>query len=68
MCKEIRELFPHIMKKGLQIKLYHYDELAGKILIESNGDMEEALKIFTDEWKSDKRRKYMTLHALSHVR
>lgn len=52
VCIEIRELLPHICKKGLQIDLYHYDELAGRVCIESDGDMEEALKFFTDEWKN----------------
>ncbi len=38
---EIRELFPHLCKKGLHLNFYHYD-LAGKINIESDGDLKHA--------------------------
>ena len=42
---EVRELFPHLSKKGL----HHIDELAGRIDIESDGDLKEALDNFEDE-------------------
>ena len=39
MCCDIKELFPHISKKGLEIELYHVDELAGRVTIESDRDL-----------------------------
>ena len=46
MEKEIETVFPHIPKKGCTVKLYHYDELAGKVSIESDIDAIEALNNF----------------------
>ena len=51
MCCDIKELFPHISKKGLEIELYHVDELAGRVTIESDCDLVEALENFVEEWK-----------------
>ena len=52
LCTEAKQLFPQIIKKGLDIELHHYDDLAGKVCIESDGgSMEEALKNFMNEWK-----------------
>ena len=39
VCNDVRELFPHICKKGLHLDLHHNDELAGKVNIESDGDL-----------------------------
>ena len=36
-------LFPDIEMKGLRLEMCYYDELAGKITIESDGDMVQAL-------------------------
>ena len=61
---EIRKLFPHLCKKGLHLKFYHYDDLAGKIEIESDGDLKEALNNFIGEWKiGGLRKEYLVLHA-----
>ena len=49
MCCDIKELFPHISKKGLEID--HVDELAGRVTIESDRDLVEALENFVEEWK-----------------
>ena len=65
VCAQVKELFPHLCKKGLEVELHHYDELAGKVSIESDGDLEEALKNFVEEWKNGAARKdYLTLHAV----
>ena len=40
---DVECLFPHISKKGLKLQLHHYDELAGKIVIDSDVDAVEAL-------------------------
>ena len=65
--KEIETLFPHIPKKGCTVKLYHYDELAGKVLIESDIDAIEALNNFIEEHKNSRRPTYMVLHAEDSV-
>ena len=44
LVNEIEGLFPHIKKKGLSLNLYHCDELAGKVVIESDADAVEALR------------------------
>ena len=63
MEKEIECLFPHIQKKGLKLKLYHCDELAGKVYIDSDADAVEALRNFTEESLNERRPMYMILHA-----
>ena len=40
---EIEGLIPHITNKGLKLNLYHNDELAGKVCIESDADATEEL-------------------------
>ena len=40
---DVEYLFPHITKKGLKLQFYHYDELAGKVVINSDVDAVEAL-------------------------
>ena len=42
--KEILSLFPHLVKKELDLELYHFDDLAGKVDIESDGDLVGALE------------------------
>ena len=37
--QEILELFPHIEKKGLRLRMHYYDDLAGKVYIDSNADI-----------------------------
>ena len=63
MEKEIECLFPHIQKKGLKLKLYHCDELAGKVYIDSDADAVEALRNFTEESLNERRPMYMILRA-----
>ena len=41
-------LFPDIEKIGLRLEMYYEDELIGKITIESDGDMIQALRSFTE--------------------
>ena len=53
--EEIECLFPHIKEKGLKLQLYHYDDLAGKVIIDSDVDAVEALNNFIQE-SLDKRR------------
>ena len=63
MEKEIECLFPHIQKKVLKLNLYHCDELAGKVYIDSDADAVEALRNFTEESLNERRPMYMILHA-----
>ena len=42
------DLFPDVQKKGLCLEMYYEDELVGKITIESDGDMIQALRSFTE--------------------
>lgn len=68
VSSEIKKLFPNLLRKGLDIELHHYDELAGKVCIESDGDMDEALCNFSDEWQQGgSRREYLTLHVVDCV-
>ena len=46
---EVASLFPHIVKKGLRLSLFYYDDLAGKVHIESDGDAQAALQSFREE-------------------
>lgn len=41
-------LFPDVHKKGVHLQMHYEDELVGKITIESNEDMIQALKSFTE--------------------
>ena len=50
--RQIGELFPHVAKKHLKLKLFHYDELAGKVYIDSDADVTGALENFVEEWES----------------
>ena len=38
------DLFLDVQKKGLRLEMYYEDELVGKVTIESNGDMIQALR------------------------
>ena len=60
---EIISLFPHIQAKGLRLNLFHFDEIAGKVKIESDGDMQEALTNFMEEWHGTRRHQFLVLHA-----
>ena len=64
MCCDIKELFPHISKKGLEIELYHVDELAGRVTLESDHDLVESLENFVEERKGRSRKEHLTLHAV----
>ena len=44
----IIDLYPDVKKKGLRLEMYYEDELVGKITIESDGDMKQALRSFTE--------------------
>ena len=65
---EILSLFPVIHAKGLGLYLYHFDEIAGKIHIESDGDLQEALTNFTEEWHGARRNEFLVLHACDTTR
>ena len=64
LCQRTDRVLP---KKGCTVKLYHYDELAGKVLIESDIDAIEALNNFIEEHKNSRRPTYMVLHAEDSV-
>ena len=51
---EVTLLFPHIIKKGLHLSFFYHD-LAGRVHIESDGDMQAALQCFIDEWDNERR-------------
>ena len=51
MCVRRSGNYFHVCRKGLQLQLFHFDDLAGHIDIESDGDTKEALENFDDEWK-----------------
>ena len=56
--------FPHLVKKGLGLELYHVDDLAGKVTIESDGDLVGALKHFMVEMQQiSLRKEYLVLHG-----
>ena len=62
--QEILELFPHIEKKGLRLRMHYYDDLAGKVYIDSNADIQNTLESFTEEWSSQNPRKnFLVLHV-----
>ena len=64
VSQEILQLFPQVVKRGLGLNLFHFDELAGKVAIESDADINEALHNFKEEsWKSRPRNEFMTFHA-----
>lgn len=64
VCYEVLQLFPQVTKRGLGLKLFHFDELAGKVSIESDADINEALHNFKEESRqSHPRKEFMTLHA-----
>ena len=50
---EVTSLFPHIIKKGLRLNFFYHDDLAGRVHIESDGDMQAALQCFVDEWDNE---------------
>ena len=61
--EDIEHLFPHVKERGLKLHLYHYDELAGKVFIDSDVDAVEALNNFIQESLDERRQMYMILHA-----
>ena len=60
---EVSSLFPQIVKKGFHLNLFYYDDLAGEVHIESDGDMQQALQFFLEEWDNERRKEYLVLHA-----
>ena len=60
---EVISLFPHIQAKGLRLNLFHFDEIAGRVQIDSDGDMQEALISFTEEWNGSRHHEYQVLHV-----
>ena len=61
--REIGHLYPHLEAKGMKVKMFHIDDLAGRIDIESDADMSEALENFVEEYRGRKRKDFITLHA-----
>lgn len=60
--KEILSLFPNLVKKGLDLDLYHLDDLAGKVNIESDGDLVAALQNYVEEMhRASPRKEYMQM-------
>ena len=41
-------LFPDVAKKGLRLEMHYEDDLVGNITIETDGDMTQALRSFTE--------------------
>ena len=60
---EVISLFPHVQAKGLRLNLFHFDEIAGTVQIESDGDMQEVLTNFSEEWHGTRHHEYLVLHA-----
>ena len=60
---EFLSIFLHVHAKKLWLRLYHFDEIAGKVNIESDGDMQKALTSFNEEWHGARRHNYLLLHA-----
>ena len=60
---EIISLFPQVQAKGLRLNFFHFDEIAGRVQIESDGDMQEALTNFNEEWHGTRRHEFLVLHA-----
>ena len=60
---EVLELFPHIQAKDLRLKLFHFDEIAGRVHIDSDGYMQEALTNFSGEWHGPCSHEFLVLHA-----
>ena len=60
---DVEGLFPHISKKGLKLQLHHYDELVGKLVIDSDVDAVEALNDFIEESRKERRSEFIVLHA-----
>ena len=57
MCCDIKEFFPHISKKGLEIELYHVDELAGRVTLESDHDLVPSLPTPCESTRKSAKRK-----------
>ena len=53
-------LFPNVQARGLPLKLFHYDEIAGST---KNGDMQEALTNFCEEWHGPCHHEFIVLHT-----
>lgn len=49
METELTELFPSIKAKGFRLELSYEDSLVGKITIDGDRDMQDALKAFLEE-------------------
>ena len=57
--REMGDLYPQVVAKGLVFKVWHIDDLAGKIDIQSDSDMVEALENF---FHGRQRPEFSTLH------
>ena len=64
--RAVLELYPDLKAKGLRLKMWYHDSLAGKVRIEGDADMQAALASFieaTDQAEDEVDVKYVTLHA-----
>ena len=61
--EDISALFPHLAKKGLLVNLYHLDDMVGRVDIESDADVAQALENFVEELHGLQRAEYLILHA-----
>ena len=65
--RAVLELYPDLKAKGLRLKMWYHDSLAGKVRIEGDTDMQAVLASFieaTDQAAEDEVDvKYVTLHA-----
>ena len=57
------QLFPHVVSKQMTVEIYHIDEMAGRIDIQSDADMGEALANFKEAAGGQHRMQYLTLFA-----
>lgn len=62
--RELLQLFPHVQQKDLRLRMYYFDDLAGKVIIDSTADLQNMLESFTEEWRSECARKsFLVLHV-----
>ncbi len=61
--REVLQLFPHVEKKGFRLQILYLDDLAGKVQIDSNADVHNALETFIEEWQCQNPRSYLELHV-----
>ena len=64
--RAVLELYPDLKAKGLRLKMWYHDSLAGKVRIEGDADVQAALASFieaTEQAEDEMDVKYVTLHA-----